>query len=205
MFKSDRVTHKKSHLFNLVREQSCPTPGWKHQIHDVLLICFILLIMISIPYYVIHDLQPINLKMFHSHRIFWGGMRVAKVWVLGIRGLLPARWLDINQCGAHLITITTSSDENTYYHTDRDFFNTNQGGRSWQPFGEGKNGHTNFSQARIYYFRVNASFLRLRKGVKKIGMMKKGSIFCICLRSGSRGMSPPPPFTVSLTVIYPFY
>ena len=80
----------------------------------------------------------------------------------------------------------------TPYHTDRDFFNTNQGGRSWQPFGEGKNGHTNLSQARIYYFRVNASFLRLRKGVKKVGMMKKGSNFCICLRSGSRGMSPPP-------------
>ena len=56
-------------------------------------------------------------------------MRVAKVWVLGMRGLLPARWLDINQCGAHLITITTSSDENTYYHTDRDFSNTNQGGK----------------------------------------------------------------------------
>ena len=27
-----------------------------------------------------------------------------------------------------------------------------QGGRSWQPFGESKNGH-NFCQARIYYFR----------------------------------------------------
>ena len=28
-----------------------------------------------------------------------------------------------------------------------------QGGRSWQPFGEGKNGHANFRQARICYFR----------------------------------------------------
>ena len=28
-----------------------------------------------------------------------------------------------------------------------------QGSRSWQPFGEGKNGHTNFSVARICYFR----------------------------------------------------
>ena len=28
-----------------------------------------------------------------------------------------------------------------------------QGCRSWQPFGEGKNGHTNFRQARSYYFR----------------------------------------------------
>ena len=28
-----------------------------------------------------------------------------------------------------------------------------QGGRSWQPFGEGKYGHKNFRQARIYYFR----------------------------------------------------
>ena len=26
---------QKSHLFNLVREQSCPTSGWKHQMHDV--------------------------------------------------------------------------------------------------------------------------------------------------------------------------
>ena len=28
-----------------------------------------------------------------------------------------------------------------------------QGGRSWQPFLEGKNGHENFRQAHIYYFR----------------------------------------------------
>ena len=28
-----------------------------------------------------------------------------------------------------------------------------QGGRSWQPFVEGKNGHENYRQARIYYFR----------------------------------------------------
>ena len=27
-----------------------------------------------------------------------------------------------------------------------------QGGRSWQPFGEGKNGHKSFRQARICYF-----------------------------------------------------
>ena len=30
-----------------------------------------------------------------------------------------------------------------------------QGGRSWQSFSEGKNGHKNFRQARIYYFRDN--------------------------------------------------
>ena len=37
-----------------------------------------------------------------------------------------------------------------------------QGGSSWQPFGEGKNGHhKNFRQARIYYFREVPSFLRL--------------------------------------------
>ena len=28
-----------------------------------------------------------------------------------------------------------------------------QGGRKWQPFGEGKNGYKNFRQVRIYYFR----------------------------------------------------
>ena len=27
-----------------------------------------------------------------------------------------------------------------------------QGGRSWQPFGQGKNGHKNFRQMRIYFF-----------------------------------------------------
>ena len=32
--------------------------------------------------------------------------------------------------------------------------NTNpQGGRSWQPFVESKNGHANFCEVRIYYFR----------------------------------------------------
>ena len=29
----------------------------------------------------------------------------------------------------------------------------NQGGRTWQAFGGGKNGHQNFRQARIYNFR----------------------------------------------------
>lgn len=28
-----------------------------------------------------------------------------------------------------------------------------QGGRSWQPFNEGKNGHQSFRQSRICYFR----------------------------------------------------
>ena len=36
-----------------------------------------------------------------------------------------------------------------------------QGGRSWQPFREGKDGHKNFLQARIYYFREGPSFLRV--------------------------------------------
>ena len=36
-----------------------------------------------------------------------------------------------------------------------------QDGRSWQPFGEGKNGLKNFCQARIYFFATNASFLRV--------------------------------------------
>ena len=35
-----------------------------------------------------------------------------------------------------------------------------QGDRSWQPFGEGKNGHKNFRQACIYYFRKEPLFLR---------------------------------------------
>ena len=29
---------------------------------------------------------------------------------------------------------------------------SNQGGRSWQHFGKGKNDHKNFRQARVYYF-----------------------------------------------------
>ena len=28
-------THTKSHLFNLVREPSCPTTGWKQTKHDI--------------------------------------------------------------------------------------------------------------------------------------------------------------------------
>ena len=31
-------------------------------------------------------------------------------------------------------------------------FSPGQGGRSWQPFVGGKNGHKNFGQARIYHF-----------------------------------------------------
>ena len=39
-----------------------------------------------------------------------------------------------------------------------------QGSRSWQPFGEGKNGHRNFRQVRIYYFRDKyVVFARNRK------------------------------------------
>ena len=37
----------------------------------------------------------------------------------------------------------------------------NQGGKSWQPFGEGKNGHKSFCHTRIYFFATNASFLRV--------------------------------------------
>ena len=37
-------------------------------------------------------------------------------------------------------------------------YTQNQGGRSWQPFGKGKNGHKNFHQASIYYFCVKCVF-----------------------------------------------
>ena len=43
-----------------------------------------------------------------------------------------------------IISTTDSSDR-----TDR----TDQGGRTWQPFIGGKNGHENFRQTRIYNFR----------------------------------------------------
>ena len=36
---------------------------------------------------------------------------------------------------------------------------TFQGGRTWQNFDGGKNGHENFRQACIYNFATNASFL----------------------------------------------
>ena len=36
-----------------------------------------------------------------------------------------------------------------------------QGGRTWQPFVGGKNGHGNFRQARIYNFRDKCVFLRV--------------------------------------------
>ena len=32
-----------------------------------------------------------------------------------------------------------------------------QGGRSWQPFGEGKDAHKNFGQVRICYFAHNCN------------------------------------------------
>ena len=39
-----------------------------------------------------------------------------------------------------------------------------QGGRTWQPFVGGKNGHENFGQARIYNFRDKCVvFVRNRK------------------------------------------
>ena len=39
-----------------------------------------------------------------------------------------------------------------------------QGGRTWQPFVGGKNGHENFRQARIYNFRdKRVVFARNRK------------------------------------------
>ena len=39
-----------------------------------------------------------------------------------------------------------------------------QGGRTWQPFVGGKNGHENFRQARIYNFRDKCvTFVRNRK------------------------------------------
>ena len=34
-------------------------------------------------------------------------------------------------------------------------FRVLQGGRSWQPFDEGKNGYKDFRQAHIYYFSDN--------------------------------------------------
>ena len=41
---------------------------------------------------------------------------------------------------------------------------SNQGGRAWQPFVRGKNGHENFRQARIYNFRDKCVvFARNRK------------------------------------------
>ena len=36
-----------------------------------------------------------------------------------------------------------------------------QGGRSWQPFGEGKNGRTNFVKRVFTIFATNALFLRV--------------------------------------------
>ena len=44
---------------------------------------------------------------------------------------------------------------------------TAQDGKSWQPFGEDKNGHKNFREARICYFREKCVvFARNRKFAK---------------------------------------
>ena len=40
----------------------------------------------------------------------------------------------------------------TFYGDDHDY-GIVQGGRTWQAFGGGKNGHETFRQARIYKFR----------------------------------------------------
>ena len=46
-------------------------------------------------------------------------------------------------------------------------FSHDQGGRTWQPFVMGKNGHENFRQSRIYTFRNKCVvFLRNRKFAK---------------------------------------
>ena len=48
--------------------------------------------------------------------------------------------------------------------TDNDKNVANQGGRAWQPFVGGKNGHANFRQVRIYNFRDKCIvFVRNRK------------------------------------------
>ena len=45
--------------------------------------------------------------------------------------------------------------------------NCQQGGRTWQPFVGGRNGHENFRQARIYNFRDKCDvFARNRKFAK---------------------------------------
>ena len=44
------------------------------------------------------------------------------------------------------INIDVIREQNVFYHWT-------QGGRTWQAFGGGKNGHETFRQARIYNFR----------------------------------------------------
>ena len=51
---------------------------------------------------------------------------------------------DVNLCAVTEVIPTFSYVFNNHNH--------DQGGRSWQPFGEGKNGHTSFRQARFCYF-----------------------------------------------------
>ena len=56
-----------------------------------------------------------------------------------------------------------------------------QGGRSWQPFVGGKNGHKDFCQARIYRFRVvfarNCKFAHLTELILQIwDYVQKGRI-----------------------------
>ena len=40
-------------------------------------------------------------------------------------------------------------------------YDEGQGGKTWQAFGGGKNGHETFRQARFYNFATNASFLHV--------------------------------------------
>ena len=47
------------------------------------------------------------------------------------------------------------------HNTRTQIWEYQQGGRTWQAFGRGKNGHETFRQARIYNLSTNASFLRI--------------------------------------------
>ena len=52
------------------------------------------------------------------------------------------------------VSITAHSDGKNWTESDLlDFIIKVQGGRTWQAFGGGKNGHETFRQARIYNFR----------------------------------------------------
>ena len=58
--------------------------------------------------------------------------------------------LDLNQYDLGCCRYTKSAKSS--YHRDFDFEHQ-QGGRSWQPFGEGKSVHEDFRQAHVCYVR----------------------------------------------------
>ena len=67
--------------------------------------------------------------------------------------LLPRHQLALNDQSAAVSARQRDSKKDKVAEHGKQKTRTHQGGRTWQAFGGGKNGHETFRQARIYNFR----------------------------------------------------